>query len=494
LLWTPPAPIDWAALSPALLLVLGACGLVLGATWRALPRRALGVAALAILVLAAIANTAGWGAPRSAFGGLVVVDHFGILASSIAYLACALTVLMSLHYLDREPGIPAEYYGLLLLSTAGMGWMVSSANLVGIFLGLEVLSIPLYVMAGLVRTRAQAIESSLKYFLLGAFSTGFLVYGIAFLYGGSGGFGLAQVSRAFERALGVEERWLLLGLGLVLVGLAFKVAAAPFHIWVPDVYEGSPVPVASFMATGTKAAAFAVLVRVVFAGFGEGSFDVWRHALSVLAVLTMTIGNLLALGQTSIKRLLAYSSIAHAGYLLIAVVTFSTAGVESLLFYLFAYVFMTAGAFGVVALVAGAGPDGGERGVTLEEYAGLIRRRPALAAALCLFMLSLAGIPPTGGFVAKFYLFRAAILEGLSPERSGLIGLAVIGVLNSVLGAFYYLKVVVAITMREPGSDASTLAEPTPLAYACVALALVGTLVLGVYPGVLTRLSSQPLF
>jgi NADH-quinone oxidoreductase subunit N len=479
--------VDWAALVPALVLVVGASGLLLAAAGARAWRRAHGYAALGTLVLAACASAAGWQTPRSAFGGMVIIDHFGILASCAAYLACALAILMSLTYLEREPGIPPEHYGLMLLSTAGMGLMVSSLNLVAIFVGLELLSIPLYVMAGLVRTRLEAIEASMKYFLLGALATCFLIYGIAFLYGGSGSFDLEQIALALDHAKGARSRWLLAGLGLLLVGMAFKVAAAPFHFWVPDVYEGSPVPVASFMATGTKAAAFAALVRVLFVGFGAGALLEWRHALTVLAIATMAIGNLLALGQTNLKRLLAYSSVAHAGYLLIGVVTFTSAGVESLLYYLFAYVLMTGGAFGVVALSSGADPDGRERGAEIEDYVGLGGRQPVLGLALCLFMLALAGIPPTGGFVAKFYLFRAAV-------EADLISLAVVGVLNSVVGAVYYLRVVVAVTMRQPGRPALSAAEPGALACACVGLAMAGTLLLGIYPGVLTRLSAQPLF
>jgi NADH-quinone oxidoreductase subunit N len=479
--------VDWAAIFPILVLVAGASGLLLAAAGARAWRRVHGWAALGVLVLAGCASVAGWQTPRSAFGGMVVVDHFGILASCAAYLACALAILMSLTYLEREPAIPPEHYGLMLLSTAGMGVMVTSLNLVGVFVGLELLSIPLYVMAGLVRARLESIESSMKYFLLGALATCFLVYGIAFVYGGSGSFDLERIALALDHAEGARARWLLAGLGLLVVGMAFKVAAAPFHFWVPDVYEGAPVSVASFMATGTKAAAFAALVRVLFVGFGAGALLEWRHVLSVLAIVTMAIGNLLALGQTNLKRLLAYSSVAHAGYLLIGVVTFSSAGAESLLYYLFAYVLMTGGAFGVVALVAGAGPDGRELGADLEDYAGLGRRRPGLALALCLFMLALAGIPPTGGFFAKFYLFRAAVEADLVP-------LAVIGVLNSVVGAVYYLRVIVAVTMRQPGPQALAAAEPGALAYACVGLAMAGTLVLGVCPGVLTRLSSQPLF
>ncbi|MEE9219062.1 MAG: NADH-quinone oxidoreductase subunit N [Acidobacteriota bacterium] len=486
-LWAGSVPIDWAALAPALILVLGAAGVFLACTWRRASRRGLGIATLGILVLAAISSAAGWSSPRSSFDGLVAVDNFGILASSVAYLACALTVLMSLYYLDREPEIPPEYYGLLLVSTSGMAIMATSLNLVGIFLGLEILSIPLYVMSGLVRTRSRALESSMKYFLMGAFSTGFLLYGIAFLYGGSGGFSLEGLALALDRAQGAQARWLMLGLGLLIVGLAFKVAAVPFHFWVPDVYEGAPVSVASFMATGTKAAAFAVLLRVMFHGFGANALSEWQYVMILLAVLTMTVGNLLALGQSNLKRLLAYSSIAHAGYLLIGVATYSKAGAESLLFYLFSYAFMTGGAFGVLALIAGCGADGAEHGTRIDDLAGLGHSRPALAAALCLFMLSLTGIPPTGGFVAKFYLFRSAV-------EADLLGLAVIGVLNSVIGAFYYLRVIVTVTMRDATRRTPVPSVPSVFAYACVAVALLGTLILGVTPGVLTRLSSQPLF
>jgi NADH-quinone oxidoreductase subunit N len=316
-----------------------------------------------------------------------------------------------------------------------------------IFLGLELLSIPLYVLAGFTRDRVVSIEASLKYFLLGAFSTGFILYGIAFLYGSTGTLDLRGIAAALS-AGGVPSGVFAFGVGLVLVGLGFKIAAVPFHAWAPDVYQGAPTPVAGLMAAGTKAAAFGALLRVLHTAIPEGATIDWRSAVWVLAVLTMTVANVIAIAQQNIKRLLAYSSIVHAGYLLIAVVSPVGGGVQSAGFYLVAYTFMTMGAF-VVASIVGREGRKGEDADSLSAYAGLGRRRPILALAMTLFMLSLTGIPPTAGFIGKLYIFFAA-MDGK------LYWLAAIGLLNSVIAAYYYLGVIVAMWMQHgPGEGAA---------------------------------------
>ena len=405
--------------------------------------------------------------------GMVRVDGFGLFAAAILLAITALSVLGSMRFLEREEADHGEFYPLVLIAAAGMVMMVQTAHLVMVLVGLEVFSIALYILCGLTRGRLRSIESSLKYFLLGAFSSGFFVYGLALLYGATGSLDLQSIGRA---AASAPSPMLWMGMGLVFIGFAFKIAVVPFHHWVPDVYEGAPTNVTGFMAAATKTAAFAALLRFLVGAFGP-SQERWDPLVAVLAVLTMTVANLVALAQTNVKRLLAFSSISHAGYLMIALVCTPDFGVRAVLFYLLSYAFMTVGAFAVAAAV-GRGDASGETGYDLRAWAGLGRRRPWLALAMSVFLFSLAGIPPTAGFLGKYVIFTAAV-------ESGRIGLAVIGVLNAVVGAYYYLSVLVAMWMREPDDASEAGAAPISVsAAAVVALSVIATLGLGVAPGI----------
>ena len=409
--------------------------------------------------------------PQETAFGMVRIDGFGLFFSFILLIVTILTVLMSLTFLEREGADHGEFYSLMLFCLAGMFLMLHTTHLMMVLIGLEVFSLALYVLCGLTRGRIRSVEAALKYFLLGAFSSGFLVYGMALLYGAAGTLDMGGIGSA---ALGQPHNPLLwTGMALVLIGLAFKIGVVPFHQWVPDVYTGAPTNVTGFMAAATKTAAFAVLLRFLIGAF-DGFSEIWIPLVFWLAVLTMTVANLVALAQTNMKRLLAFSSIAHAGYVLIAVVSDSAAGVEAVLFYLAAYALMTVGAFAVLVAI-GRGDAENERGYTLSEWAGLGWSRPMLALAMSFFMFSMAGIPPTGGFFGKYVVFKAAI-------ESQQYTLAVIGVLNAVIAAFYYLKVIVTLYMREPEGD--ELPFPVPLAVGAVMLvSVVGIIYLGIAPG-----------
>jgi len=339
-----------------------------------------------------------------------------------------------------------------------------------VLIGLEVFSLALYVMTGLTRGRVRSIESALKYFLLGAFSSGFMVYGLALLYGATGSLDMLRISAVAASAPGPL---LWAGLGLVLIGIAFKIAVVPFHQWVPDVYQGAPTNVTGFMAAATKTAAFAVLLRLLVGAFGAQQ-EIWVPVITWLSILTMTVANLIALAQTNLKRLLAFSSIAHAGYLLIAVVCRPDDGVRAILFYLTSYAFMTVGAFAVLAAV-GRGDAESEHGYTLREWAGLGWRRPVRGLAMTFFLLSLAGIPPTGGFLGKYVIFQAAV-----HSKQWL--LAVVGVLNAAVAAYYYLRVLVYMYMREPETEELPLPVSPGMASVMI-VAVVGVLYLGLAPG-----------
>jgi NADH-quinone oxidoreductase subunit N len=353
--------------------------------------------------------------------------------------------------------------------------MGAATDLIIIFLALEILSIPLYVLTGLNRTRLESGEAALKYFLLGAFASGFFLYGIALTYGATGTTNLAGIVGFLGNVS--AGPYLYIALGLLLVGLAFKVALVPFHMWVPDVYQGAPTSVAAFMSVGAKAAGFAALARVLLYAFPTLASS-WAVPLAALAVLSMTLGNLAAIAQSDIKRMLAYSSIAHAGYILVGVVAANEAGAAGILFYLLAYALMNVGAF-ATAIVVGKRR---EPGVGIADYAGLASRCPSLAAAMAIFMLSLAGVPPLAGFMGKFYLFSAAV-------QAGLTWLAIVGVLNSVLSAFFYLRVIVVMYMRE-AEEPKPLSLSWPLSVA-VALAALGVVALGLWPSPLLDMAQQ---
>jgi len=415
-------------------------------------------------VLAALAATAyQTGFYGDAFFDMVRVDTFSVFFHFVVLLVALVTVLSSFEYLEVQRIKAGEYYALVLFATVGMALMSSAIELVLIFIGIEVSSISTYVLAGFRRRAAESPESSLKYFLLGSFATAFFLYGVAMMFGATG---TTNVYRIAE-AIGTQPSVIVyLAVALMFVGLGFKVAAAPFHVWTPDVYEGAPAPVTGFMSTAPKAAAFAVLLRVLFAMDAPG----WFWMIWVAAVLSMTLGNIGALVQNNVKRLLAYSSIAHAGYLLVAFAAAKTTGISAAIFYAASYALMNVGAFAIVAHLAGKG----ERYVTLEDYTGLGRRSPLIASLLTIFLISLIGIPITGGFFAKFYVFSAAL-------QSNLVGLTIIGVINSAIAAYYYLRVIVYMYMRDDRSEAAVAPMPAGLG-AAVAISIVATIYLGVLP------------
>lgn len=407
----------------------------------------------------------------SAFSQMVKVDAFSIFFHFVVAAVVILVVLSSYEYMEVQQIRAGEYYGLILFGAVGMDLMSSAMELVLIFIALETSSIATYILAGFRRRSAISSESSVKYFLLGSFATAFFLYGVALMFGATGSTSIAVIADSLGQYAHQPIPLLAyLGIALMFVGLGFKVAAAPFHIWTPDVYEGAPAPVVGFMSTAPKAAVFAVLIRILFQANTPYPARVWL--IWVAAALSMTIGNLAALVQDNIKRLLAYSSIAHAGYLLIAFASLPANGIPAAMFYTAAYAAMNVGAFAVVGHFASAG----ERRVTLEDYSGLGRRSPVLAAVLTMFLLSLIGIPITGGFFAKFYVFSAA-LQGDRP----LIGLVIIGVINSAVAAYYYLRVIVVMYMREPREDAPVAPIPAGLGFA-LGLSLAATIYLGVLP------------
>jgi proton-translocating NADH-quinone oxidoreductase, chain N len=419
------------------------------------------------------------------FFELIRSDAFSFFLHLLIGLVAVLVVLASDSYLSRERLDSAEFYALILFATAGMGVLCSAQELLTAFIGLEMSSISSYVLAGYRRDTLKSSESSLKYFLLGSFATAFFLYGIALIYGTTGTTVLDAMGSADP-----DSVLLKLGLALVLIGLGFKVAAAPFQIWTPDVYEGAPTPVTALFSAGPKAATFALLLRI-FATVPAAT-QYWFWAFWILAVLTMFAGNLGALVQTNVKRLLAYSSIAHAGYILVAFAAVTTMAISdtsgelgavpayaAVLFYLLSYALVKVGAFTIVSQLGGKD----EKYVTLEDYAGLSQRHPWAAAALSLFLLSLLGLPVTAGFFGKFYIFKAAV-------NSHLIWLAVLMAVNSIIGSYYYLKVIVAMYMREPAEDSAPTA---PIAFPAavnvvLAVSAVGTIYFGLFPNQALRL------
>jgi NADH-quinone oxidoreductase subunit N len=402
--------------------------------------------------------------PGLAFGNTVRVDSFSVFFHVLVIAIATLVILTSYEYMSVQRIRAGEYYGLILLGTVGMCLMSSAVELVLIFIGLEISSISTYILAGFRRRSATSSESSLKYFLLGSFATAFFLYGVAMMFGATGSTNVDEISVALRS--GPIPLLAYVATALMFIGLGFKVASAPFHVWTPDVYEGAPAPVVGFMSTAPKAAAFAVLLRVIFEANAPGRF--WL--IWVSAVLSMTLGNVAALVQTNVKRLLAYSSIAHAGYVLVAFAATPELGTSAVMFYTASYAAMNVGAFAIVSHLANVE----ERYVTLEDYTGLGRQSPRLAAILTVFLISLIGIPITAGFFAKFYVFSAAL-------QSNLVGLTVIGVINSAIAAYYYLKVIVVMYMREPQAEVPVLPVSLGLGTALV-ITLAATIYLGVFP------------
>jgi NADH-quinone oxidoreductase subunit N len=444
----------------------------------------------ALAIVGALAGTgASWLAFQKAglgLFGLIQSDAFSFFFHLLVGTVAFLVVLAAGPYLDREQLPAAEFYALLLFATAGMGVLASAQELLTAFIGLEMSSISSYILAGYRRDSLKSSESAMKYFLLGSFATAFFLYGIALVYGSTGTTMLDKMGNADS-----ASTLLKLGLAMILIGLGFKVAAAPFQVWTPDVYEGAPTPVTALFSAGPKAAAFALLLRIFATVPAATHF--WFWAFWVLAVLTMFAGNLGALVQTNIKRLLAYSSIAHAGYILVAFAAVTSmaqggraeaaAAYAAVLFYLLSYALVKLGAFTIVSQLGGAG----EKNLSLDDYAGLSQRQPVVAAMLSLYLLSLLGLPVTAGFFGKFYIFKAAV-------NSHLLWLAVLMGINSVIGAYYYLRVIVVMYMREPSTDAASAAPvnfPLPV-NVVLAVTAVGTILLGVLPNTVINFVLQP--
>jgi NADH-quinone oxidoreductase subunit N len=440
-------------------------------------QKTLGLIALAGTIAGLLSTWYMAQSPGLAFSNMVRVDSFSVFFHFLVIAIAAVVILSSFEYMAVQKIRAGEYYALILFGAVGMALMTSAVELVLIFIALEISSISTYILTGFRRNEASSSESSLKYFLLGSFATAFFLYGVAMMFGATGSTNIDIISRSLQA--GPVQVLVYVAMALMFVGLGFKVAAAPFHIWTPDVYEGAPAPITGFMSTAPKAAAFAVLLRVVFAINAPGRF--WL--IWVASALSMTLGNVGALVQTNVKRLLAYSSIAHAGYLLVAFAMTSpensATGISAAMFYTAAYAAMNVGAFAVVSHFANAG----ERYVTLEDYEGLGRTSPLLAATLTIFLLSLIGIPMTGGFFAKFYVFSAAL-------RANLIGLTLIGVINGAIGAYYYLRIIVMMYMRESRKEVPVARIPFGLGVA-LATSIVATLYLGLLPNRILQNAQQ---
>lgn len=416
-----------------------------------------------------------------AFSNSIHVDPFSIFFHLLIASVVVVSLLGSLDYFEGNASHAGEYFALVLFGAVGMMLMTCSVELLMVFVGLEISSISTYIMAGFRKGKAPGAEASIKYFLLGSFATAFFLYGIALAFGATGSTSIAAIASALGAGTDTP-RLAFLALAMIVIGLGFKVSAAPFHVWTPDVYQGAPAPVVGLMSTAPKAAAFAVLLRITFAGFGAMEHR-WAVLMWVIAALSMTIGNLGALKQRSVKRMLAYSSIAHAGYLLVAFTAFPQGGIAAACFYTAAYSAMNVGAFAVITQISGYS----EHTRTIEDFTGVGLRRPWLAGLFAFFLLSMIGIPFTGGFFGKFYVFSAAIAGGHTV-------LAVVGLLNSGMACFYYLRLLVAMYARHPherGNDPAVFTKVSVPAGLGLAAAALGTLVLGVLPGRVLTLANR---
>ena len=405
------------------------------------------------------------------FGGMLLhggyANFFGALFCCVSFF----TVILSRNYFERQKYHRGEFYILLLFATIGMMLIASANDLIIVFLGIELMSVCLYVLAGFIRTKERANEAALKYFLLGAFATGFLLYGIALIYGAVGTTNLAMIRNVF--AVVSINILFVIGAGLLLIGLAFKAAAVPFHMWAPDVYEGAPTPVTAFMSTGAKAAAFAAFITLFIRTFDFIGGQV-NELLAVLAAASMILGNVVAIAQANVKRMLAYSSIAHAGYMLAGIATGTLDGQVGVMFYLAAYAVMNLGAFAIINLVE----QEGDQNLLLDDYAGLSYSQPLLAVLMAIFMFALAGVPPFSGFFGKYYIFLAAI-------RAKMVWLAIIGVLTSLVSAYYYLRLVVLMFFREGRTNIET--SPSRIVVTKIVVSAFLVLLLGLFPSIIIQ-------
>ena len=459
---------SWLPILPLLILIVAAMVVLLvGVRVNDRDSEGLGWISLAAIVAAIATSFALLGSQQVTFAGALVADGYTAFFYLLILLAAGVTVLMSLDYVAEE-GLPgAEYYALVLFATAGMMLMAAAGDLIIVFLGLETMSISVYILAGVARRQPRSNEAALKYFLLGAFSTGFLLYGIALIYGATGTIKLDTLTTVLAHQ--PAGPMLLLGVGLLLIGFGFKVAAVPFHMWTPDVYEGAPTSITAFMAVGVKLAAFAAFLRVFMVHLLGVQPD-WSMVLWVLAVLTMTTGNIVALMQTNLKRMMAYSAIAHAGYILVAMTAGTTVAGGAILYYLLGYAFTNLGAFAIIIALGRRGHPND----LVSDLRGLSSREPALAAAMAVLLFSLIGVPPLAGFVGKFTIFSATL-------QSGYVWLVVIAVVNSVTSAYYYLRPIVAMYTGTGGAEVARM-RSRPALVAAIAIAVIGTIMIGIYP------------
>jgi len=435
-----------------------------------------GVSLAGLLVTGGLAlQQAGVSNPVLVFSGLHVVDQYAAFFKLVFLLSAAIVILLSVRFLKDQDVPQGEFYALILFATLGTMLMASANDLLSLFIGLETMSVCTYALCGFLKRDQRCSEGALKYLLMGAFSTGVILYGMVLLYGVAGSTELPVIARAVG-ASGFRNPALVMAMVLLAAGFGFKIAAVPFHMYLPDMYEGAPTPVVAFMAGAAELAGVAILVRVFLLGLPGLQAD-WSLLFWVLSVLTMTIGNIVAIAQANIKRMLAYSTIAHMGYILIGPVVASQLGVAAVLFYSLAYALMTIGAFGVVVLLT----HGTVRGDQIDDFTGLAQKHPLAAAIMLLFLLSLTGIPPTAGFVGKFYLFAAAV-------EAGYIWLVLIAVVNSAISLFYYMRVVTAMYMRDVPSGGIATSPSFALNIALL-LAAAGTLLLGIFPGPILELA-----
>ena len=461
---------SWNFISPEIAILITAAVLILADIFVKKGRNSIMTAISIIGIM--VAMLFAFNSARSlgvGFQNIVVNDNISFFFKIIFCLGTLLTIFASSNYVKRELHNIGEYYILIFIATFGMMVMASTTDLITIFLGLEVMSIPLYVLAGIGRDRPRSREASMKYFLMGAFASGFLLYGIALLFGAYGSTNLIEISHRVNIGVNYSQILSSAGLILILIGLGFKAAIAPFHMWVPDVYEGSVAPVTAFMSAGPKAAAFAALFRI-FALFSPVISDKFSTIIWILAVLTMTWGNILAISQKNIKRMLAYSSISHAGYVLMSLLVGGEPGLSSGIFYLLAYTIMNMGAFSVIIMFTGKG----EKRENIKDFAGLGYKKPFEALALTVFMLSLAGIPATAGFMGKYRIFAASL-------NAGFVWLTIIALMNSLVSVWYYLGIVVTMFMTSSDEQKTEIVPSTTLMVA-ILIALFGTIYLGLFP------------
>ncbi len=466
---------NWSIISPEITVLTTGFVLLIAGLFLKKNRNAILTAISFIGIMIALGMTfRGFSITDVSFQGIVISDRISFFFKIIFCLGTLLTIFISSTYVGRELKGIGEYYVLIFFATFGMMVMASTTDLITIFLGLEVMSIPLYVLAGIYQKRLRSREASMKYFLLGAFASGFFLYGIALIFGAYGSTNLIDISARFSFGSGYSAILSLAGMAFILIGLGFKVAIAPFHLWVPDVYEGAPAPVTAFMSAGPKAAGFAALFRIISV-FAPVLNDNFTTVLWVLCVVTMTWGNVLALSQKNIKRMLAYSSIAHAGYVLIALTVGGKAGISAAMFYLLVYTIINIGAFGVIVLFAGKE----EKLENISNFSGFGFRYPLAGFAMAVFMFALAGIPATAGFIGKYKIFSAAL-------NSGFYWLVIIGVLNSLISVWYYINVVVTLYMK-PAERGHAQVVYSPTILVALLIALILTLQLGLFPDTYLR-------